>query len=196
MVEYGHKVNQEETTMKSLQTIQKTFRVFQILSKIAMILSFIWAGMAALGLLCAMVWLNSGTVFGADQELIYRMTVTGSLTEMIGVLLVDMILALTDGTLLAFALRYFKAEQADGTPFTLRGADQVLHLGIRTIVLPLVAAIVCAVVCQLMGVPQNAVRDWGNLNSLTTGLVLILTSVIFRYGAELEQKNSLQAPQE
>ena len=55
MVEYGHKVNQEETTMKSLQTIQKTFRVFQILSKIAMIRSFIWAGMAALGLLCAMV---------------------------------------------------------------------------------------------------------------------------------------------
>ena len=181
--------------MKSLQTIQKTFRVFQILSKIAMILSFIWAGMAALGLLCAMVWLNGGTVVGADQELIYRMTVTGSLTEMIGVLLVDMILALTDGTLLAFALRYFKAEQADGTPFTLRGADQVLHLGIRTIVLPLVAAIVCAVICELMGVPQNAVRDWGNLNSLTTGLVLILTSVIFRYGAELEQKNSLQAPQ-
>ena len=202
MVEYGHKANQEETTIKSLQTIQKTFRVFQILSKIAMILSFIWAGMAALGLLCAMVWLNGGTVFGADQELIYRMTatgsmtVTGSLTEMIGVLLVDMILALTDGTLLAFALRYFKAEQADGTPFTLRGAEQVLHLGIRTIVLPLVAAIVCAVICELMGVPQNAVRDWGNLNSLTTGLVLILTSVIFRYGAELEQKNSLQAPQE
>ena len=98
--------------MKSLQTIQKTFRVFQILSKIAMILSFIWAGMAALGLLCAMVWLNGGTVFGADQELIHRMTATGSLTEMIGVLLVDMILALTDGTLLAFALRYFKAEQA------------------------------------------------------------------------------------
>lgn len=196
MVEYGHKANQEETTIKSLQTIQKIFRVFQILSKIAMILSFIWAGMAALGLLCAMVWLNGGTVVGADQELIYRMTVTGSLTEMIGVLLVDMILTLTDGTLLAFALRYFKAEQADGTPFTLRGADQVLHLGIRTIVLPLVAAIVCAVICQLMGVPQNAVRDWGNLNSLTTGLVLILTSVIFRYGAELEQKNSLQAPQE
>ena len=195
MVEYGHKANQEETAIKSLQTIQKTFRVFQILSKIAMILSFIWAGMTALGLLCAMVWLNGGTVVGADQELIYRMTVTGSLTEMIGVLLVDMILALTDGTLLAFALRYFKAEQADGTPFTLRGADQVLHLGIRTIVLPLVAAIACAVICQLMGVPQNAVRDWGNLNSLTTGLVLILTSVIFRYGAELEQKNSLQAPQ-
>ena len=34
--------------MKSLQTIQKTFRVFQVLTKIAMILSFVWAGLAAL----------------------------------------------------------------------------------------------------------------------------------------------------
>ena len=38
--------------MKSLQTIQKTFRVFQILTKIAMILSFVWAGLALLGMLC------------------------------------------------------------------------------------------------------------------------------------------------
>ena len=152
-----------------------------------MILSFIWAGMAALGLLCAMVWLNGGTVVGADQELIYRMTVTGSLTEMIGVLLVDMILTLTDGTLLAFALRYFKAEQADGTPFTLRGAEQVLHLGIRTIVLPLVAAILTAVVRELFGLLQNAGAVWGNLSGLTMGIVLILASLVFRYGAELEE---------
>ena len=182
--------------MKSLQTIQKTFRVFQNLTKIAMILSFVWAGLALLGMLCGAVWYGGGTVVGLGQAQLYSLTKTGGLIQMIAVLLTDAILALTDGTLLAFALRYFKAEQADGTPFTLRGADQVLHLGIRTIVLPLVAAIACAVICQLMGVPQNAVRDWGNLNSLTTGLVLILTSVIFRYGAELEQKNSLQAPQE
>ena len=89
--------------MKSLQTIQKTFRVFQTLSKIAMILSFVWAGLAALGLLCGVVWYFGGNVFGVNQELLYSLTVTGGLTEMIGVLLVDMILALTDGTLLVFA---------------------------------------------------------------------------------------------
>lgn len=174
--------------MKSLQTIQKTFRVFQTLSKIAMILSFVWAGLAALGLLCGMVWYFGGNVVGANQELIYALTVTSGLTEMTGVLLVDMILALTDGTLLAFALRYFKLEQADGTPFTQHGADRILHLGILTIVLPLVAAILSALVCELMTLPQDAVRDWGNLGSLTMGIVLILTSLIFRYGAELETK--------
>lgn len=40
---------------KSLQTIQKTFRVFQILAKIDMIFSYVWAGLAALGLLCVLV---------------------------------------------------------------------------------------------------------------------------------------------
>lgn len=172
--------------MKTLQTIQKTFHVFQTLSKIAMILSFIWAGLAALGLMCGMVWYHGGNVVGANQELLYSLTVTGGLTEMIGVLLVDMILALTDGTLLVFALRYFKSEQTDGTPFTQHGADRILRLGILTIVLPLVAAILAAAVCEFLTLPQDAVRDWGNLNSLTMGIVLILASLIFRYGAELE----------
>lgn len=174
--------------MKSLQTIQKTFRVFQTLSKIAMVLSFVWAGLAALGLLCGIVWYSGGNVFGANQELLLTMTVTGGLTEMIGVLLVDFILALTDGILLVFALRYFKAEQADGTPFTRHGADRILHLGILTIVLPLVAAILSALACELLTLPQGAVRDWENLNSLTMGIVLILASLVFRYGAELETK--------
>ena len=172
--------------MKSLQTIQKTFRVFQILSKIAMVLSFVWAGFSALGLLCGILWYHNGTVVDASQELLQSLNVTGGQTEMIGVLLVDLILALTDGTLLVFAVRYFKSEQKDGTPFTQHGADRILHLGILTIVLPLVAAILSAIVCEVLTLPQDAVSDWGNLNSLTMGIVLILASLIFRYGAELE----------
>lgn len=92
----------------------------------------------------------------------------------------------SSGEIVVFALHYFKAEQADGTPFTQRGADRVLRLGILTIVLPLVAAILSAIVCELLTLPQDAVRDWGNLGSLTMGIVLILASLIFRYGAELE----------
>ena len=34
-------VNEEEKQMKSLQTIQKTFRVFQTLTKVMMVLSFV-----------------------------------------------------------------------------------------------------------------------------------------------------------
>ena len=152
-----------------------------------MILSFIWAGLAALGLLCGMVWYSGGNVVGANRELLYSLTVTGGLTEMIGALLTDTIWALTDGVLLIFALRFFKEEQADGTPFTKHGAEQMKHLGIRTIVLPLVTTILVAVVYAVFNLPQNGGNDWSNGFSVALGIVLIFASLIFRYGAELER---------
>ena len=48
--------------MKSLQTIQKIFRVFHVLTKIAMILSFIWAGLAALVAGILLAWFG-GSLF-------------------------------------------------------------------------------------------------------------------------------------
>ena len=174
--------------MKSLETIQKTFRVFQILTKIAMILSFVWAGLSALGLLCGVVWYSGGTVVGASQELLHTLTETNGLPQLIAALLADTIAALTDGTLLAFAYRYFKAEQAAGTPFTHEGADQIRRLGVRTIVLPLVAAGLAAAFCELFNAPQSALADWSSASSISLGVVLILASLNFRYGAELENK--------
>lgn len=179
--------------MKSLQTIQKTFRVFQILTKIAMILSFVWAGLAALGTLCGVVWYHGGTVVGADRELLCSLTETGGLTEMIGALLSDTIFGLTDGVLLAFALRYFRHEQAAGTPFTEQGVLEIRRLGVRTIVLPMVAAILAAIVSAIFGLPQNAGGDWGNLTSVSMGIVLILASLIFRYGTELEAGRAVES---
>lgn len=179
--------------MKSLQKIQKIFKVLQIITKIAMIFSFVWAGLASLGMLCGQVWYLGGTVIGASQDLMLSLTVTDGLPEMIGVLFTDAVFAVIDGILLIYALRYFKAEQADGTPFSMRGAELLKHLGILTIVLPLAASILSAIACEIFGVLQSAARDWGNLNSLGFGIALILASLIFRYGAELEEKRALQS---
>lgn len=152
-----------------------------------MILSFVWAGLTVVGLLCGIAWYAGGTVIGASKEALFSLKLTGSLNQMMGVLLSDMVFALADGTLLLLAFRYFKAEQADGTPFTHSGADQIKRLGIRTIVLPLVATILSAVFCELFGLSQ-AMVDRGNLAGVFMGIVLILASLVFRYGAELEAK--------
>ena len=173
--------------MKTLQTIQKTFRVFQNLTKIAMILSFVWAGLALLGMLCGAVWYGGGTVVGVGQAQLYSLTKTGGLIQMIAVLLTDAILALTDGTLLAFALAYFKAEQADGTPFTETGADMLKRLGIRCIWLPIVAVTVACIICVCFNAEDAG--NYSNLPSVAIGIVVILASMIFRYGAVLETKN-------
>ena len=91
----------------------------------------------------------------------------------------------TDGWRVA-AFRYFKAEQEAGTPFTHDGANAIRTLGIRTIVLLLAAAVFSTLTYEFFGLATAMVVDWDNLVSVSLGLVMILASLIFRYGAELE----------
>lgn len=172
--------------MKSLVTIQKTFKVFKTLSKVAMILAFVACGVALIGLLCGVVWYSGGKVYGADMDSIMRLTETAGLYQMIGALLSDAVFALTDGLLFLFAWKYFRAEEEEGTPFTHAGADQIRSLGIKTIVMPLVAAVISAVIYGCFDMIGSG--DWSNAFSVVLGIVLILASLVFHYGADLEMR--------
>ena len=88
--------------------------------------------------------------------------------------------------LLAFAQDYLKTEQSDGTPFTLAGAKKLKNLGIRCIWIPIVAIVVAVTVAVWLG--EESIGEAGNAFSLTTGIALILVSMVFRYGAELERQ--------
>ena len=171
--------------MKTLGTIQKTFRVFMNLAKAVAILSFVMAGLVLLVAGCGMVWRNGGRVIDLQMEDMLSMTGAVGVDQMIGLTLVDGVFALTSGVLSWMAHLYLKHEQADGTPFTMDGANRLKRLGIRMIVLSLVAEIVAEVVhaCFRMS-RQGAWCD----GYVLLGVVLILTSLVLRYGAELEQK--------
>ena len=171
--------------MKTLASIQKTYNVFKTLAKIAMILSFIWAGTLLLGVLGGIVWYNGGNIVGVPVEYALKLTQTGAILQMIGVLLGDFVLALTDAMLFFFALRYFKQELADGTPFTASGAEQVKNLGIKTIVMPIVAILIAAVIHSCFGVER--LGNWDNGTEIVLGIALILFSLILRHGAELRE---------
>lgn len=173
--------------MKSLQTVQKTFRVFQILTKIAFVFSIVGASICAVGVLCAVVWYNGGQVFSLFGTPLEPFGNGEGLNQVLAVLLSDLILLATDAILMGFAGRYFKTEQAEGTPFTENGAELLKKLGIRCIWMPIVAVVIASVITACLGVERSG--DISNLPSLMTGIVLILASLIFRYGAELEQKN-------
>ena len=49
------------------------------------------------------------------------------------------------------------------------------------------AVVIASVITVCLGVERSG--DISNLPSVVTGIVLILASVIFRYGAELEKQN-------
>lgn len=171
--------------MKTLESIQKTCKVFQTLAKIAMILSFILAGFMLLGVLGGLVWQLGGNIVGVPVEYALELTQTEAVLQMIGVLLGDLVIALTDALLFLFAYSYFSRELADGTPFTVTGAEQVKNLGIKTIVMPIIAIVISAVIYECFGVPRFG--DWDNGASVVLGVALILFSLILRHGAELRE---------
>lgn len=172
--------------MKTLESIQKTYKVFKTLAKIAMILSFIWAGTTLVGLLCGIAWRIGGYVYGISMENVLRLAQAAGLEQMIGALLADFVFALTDGILFFFTHRYLKQELADGTPFTATGAEQVKSLGVKTIVMPLVAVIISAVIYECFGLTRPG--DWGNGAAVVLGIALILFSLVLRHGAELREE--------
>ena len=174
--------------MKSLETVQKTFRIFRTLSKVLAILSFVGVGLLGLAMLCVGIWQIGGIGIGVEEGKLLSLMAVEYPGKMIGELLTDLVLTLADAVLFLYAFRYFSKEQADGTPFTETGADEIKKLGIRVIVLPLVAGIVAAVLCAVFQLPFDS--DWSQYNSIFMGIVLILASLIFRYGADLQQKAS------
>ena len=67
------------------------------------------------------------------------------------------------------------------------GANLLRKLGIRCIWMPIVAVVIASVITVCLGAERSG--DISNFSSLVTGVVLILASLIFRYGAELEQRD-------
>ena len=173
--------------MKTLQIIQKTCKVFQVLTKIAMILCFVGSGLLLLGLVCGIVIASTGAVIAGNMETLYRLTSSASFFEMVGSLLEEFVLTLTDALLFFHAWKYFSTEQADGTPFSHRGADLMKRLGILLIVLPAVATVMVGVLHGIFNLTQVEATDVGNGTSVMMGIMLILVSVILHYGAELEE---------
>ncbi len=171
--------------MEQLQKIQKTFHVFEVLTKIAYILSIVGAVFCAVGALCAAAWYNGGQVFSLFGEPVTVFSTGRGMNEMLAVLLADFVMITAEAILLSFACKYLKAEQAAGTPFTVTGAEQLKKLGIRCIWLPIVTMVVASVISVSFGVED--IDSVSNLPSVATGIVLILASMIFRYGAALEE---------
>ena len=169
--------------MTALEKLQKIFHAFRVLAKAAMILCFVAAGLAVAALVCLLIWKN-GTALYLDGRFV---AVSGVAEVHAGIcaLLSAAVMTLTDGVLFLFAWQYLKAEEAAGTPFTVSGADTVKKLGIRIIVLPLVAVIISAVIYGCFGLTPDV--DISSGGCVITGGVLILVSLIFRYGAELEE---------
>ena len=176
--------------MKTLQTIQKIFKVIQILAKVAKILCIVGASISGVVALCAVTQCHGGTVFSIIGEPLKLFADGTDLLQKYVELLSITFMLIAEAILLGLTHGYLKSEQADGTPFTEQGAERIRKLGIRFIYIPIIAVSVSEAVAVWQG--MESVERVGNLGSVMTGIVLILVSLIFRYGAELAHRNQEQ----
>ena len=173
--------------MKTLNTIQKTIRIFGIFTKIAYVFSIVGAVCCAVGAVCAVAGYNGGQLFTLFGKPVVIFSGDKSLSEVLAVLLTDLVYLSSEAILLGFSCQYVKTEQAEGSPFGEYGPQLLKRLGIRCIYLPIVAAALASVVLVCLDVETGG--DYSNLPSVAAGILLILISAIFRYGGELEQRN-------
>ena len=171
--------------MKTLQKIQKTFNVFKTLAKVAEILCIVGAAMLGVGVLCAVVQYNGGHIFSVLGEPMKLFADGTDLVQKCVELLSGAFMLTAEAILSGLTHSYLKSEQADGTPFTEKGADNLRALGINFIWIPIVAIAASEAVALWQDVESSGVTD--NFGSVMTGIVLIIASLIFRYGAELEK---------
>ena len=175
--------------MKSLDSIQKTFHVFKVLSKVAMVFCIVIAALCAVGSLCVFAVSSGGHVFSLFGQPIDNIVVGNDYNQSLVEMLSSIPILVADSILFGFSYSYLKKEEYDKTPFTKSGAKTIRSLGIRFIYIPIIAIVIAEVICVILGNDNlDNVSEFSNLSSVITGIVLILASLIFNYGAELEEK--------
>ncbi len=178
--------------MKSLKTIQTLAKIGKVLSKIGFIFCIIGFCGCIVGII--------GLIVGAQALSFGGVTLHGIIEEESGMGLPSIYAATAAGILFCageavlcrFAETYFKNELDDGTPFTLRGAKELLRLGILTVAIPLGTAIICSIGVAVARILCPGIEDlsFDGYGSVALGVSMIVLSLFCRYGAELREGNA------
>ena len=174
--------------MNTLKTIQTLSKIGRILSKIVYICCVVGFCVCIVG----EVFKLGGVTIHSIIESHSHMSMPALYTAMA----VGMVLCAAEAVLSKFAEHYFTNELADGTPFTLMGAKELMHLGILTIMIPLCMVIVCSIG---VAIADNFFQEIEKLSydgyaSVGLGVMMIVSSLFCRYGAEVcDGKASLES---
>lgn len=169
-----------------LEKVQKIYKAFEIVTRVLMILSFVGGGIAILFGIFS--FSDSGEILFKIGDITFKSPFISTLspellkTEKVN-LLAKGAAYLFSGTNFLLAMRYFALEQKEGNPFTANGADALKKLGIMTIVLSVVSICVQQVIYEAFRMRE--LMSASNSIEVGAGIIMIIFSVILRYGVEL-----------
>lgn len=170
-------------TLKVIQTINKIAR---ILTKIAFVFCIIGAVGCIIGI---------GVLAGmgdALKKVLNDAEVQMSLPTMYLACTASCAVCIVGAVLTYMAGRYFSNELEAGTPFTYEGARELFRLGIVYIAVSVGFSAILAIICAVFknyGADDTLLKFDQNGN-ITTGIVMLLFSLVFKYGAELAEEKS------
>lgn len=173
--------------MKSLKTVQVLFKIAKVVSQIVYVCCIVGFCLCVVGVI--------GLAFGAPILKLGGVTIDTMLVDRANLtqgtlyahLAAGAIVCIGTGVTAKFAVRYFKREQADGTPFTHDGAKELQRLGILAICLPLGAQLLAQILHEILAAvrPDVGPLDMEFVGAVSLGVMLIVTAQICKYGADL-----------
>lgn len=173
--------------MKTLNTIQKLSKIGKVLSRIVFIFCIIGFCGGVVGILSMALGAPTLKIGGVTLESILSMEAGVTTGTAYAAMAAGMILCAGEAVLAKFAEHYFKRELADGTPFDLGGAKELMRLGILAICIPIGTQIIAEIVYAVMEQTLHGVApfQFDHSSSVALGVMFIVMSLGCRYGAEL-----------
>lgn len=176
--------------MKTLPIIQTLCKIGKIISKIVYICGIIGLCGCGVGILALLIGDEYIKIGGVPLKSILQTQAGISLGTVWSAIFAGMILCAGEAVVAKLACNYFGHELKAGTPFTAEGAKELLLLGVHTIWIPTVAAVLAQVAHKIISVL------WGNVepmalesgDSAALGVMFIVVSLLCRYGAELKEE--------
>lgn len=177
--------------MKTLNTIQTLSKIGKILSKIVYICCMVGFIGCAVGIVSMFIGEQSFKIGGVTIQGILQNEAGTSTGTIWAALAVGLILSAGEYVVARMAYRYFDHELNAGTPFTLEGAKELMHLGVSAIWIPIVSHVLAQVAHDIIGKFMENVEaiSLDNPDSVTLGIMFICISLLCRYGAESGAEN-------
>ena len=182
---------------KTLHTIQKIAKLGKVLSTIVFVLSIVGAAGCIVGAVCWELFGNFELDLLGGGITIYNLVESeaGIIGGVYTACATGFVLILGEVFLAKMAQRYFKHELKAGTPFTMEGAKELKSLGIKTIVVPLIAYVAAAIVHGVM--VRFLQMGGGEFDTditinLGLGIMFIIGSLLCNLGAQQSGEKKLE----
>ncbi len=177
--------------MKTIEKIRKLCSLARILSRIAFVIAVVGAVLCLAGIISLAAGADGVLKIGGVTLHTLMVEAGEERGSVIAAMLMWMIVLIGEAVTAGYAGLCFRSELEEGTPFTEKGSDEMLKLGIICISVPLgctvIGSIAEGIAAALMNVEKNGLPDCSIDGSVTLGVMFIFVSLLCRYGAEQKE---------